>query len=103
MPLDNPDPSDPMVLVGIELPGDAESMRDMAYTFSEEFARMAYSEKRLLSIFQSPFYRAAHDAYKILGKEAIKQIIRECVEVWGTARSVDRDGPTGSTQESSDC
>ena len=86
-----------MVLVGVELPGDAESMRDMAYTFSEEFARMAYGEERLLGVFQSPFYRAAHAAYKILGEEAIKQIIRECVEVWGTAHSVDRDGPTKST------
>ena len=97
MPLDNPDPSDPMVLVGVELPGDAESMRDMAYAFSEEFARMAYTEERLLCIFQSPFYRAAHDAYRILGEDAIRQIIRECVEVWGTARSSDGDGSAEST------
>ncbi len=86
MPLDKPDPSDPMVLVGIDLPGDAESMRDMAYTFAEEFSRMAYTEAKLLRVFRSPFYRAAHEAYKTLGEQAIQQIIRECVQVWGSAR-----------------
>ena len=92
MPLDDPAPTDPMELVGVELPGDAKSMRDMAYAFSEEFSRMGYSEGKLLSVFRLPFYRAAHEAYKTLGEEAIQQIIRECVQVWGSGRLVDRDG-----------
>lgn len=82
MPYNDPDPTDPNVLVGVVLPADAEAMREMAYVFAEEFARMGYDGKQLLSLFKNPFYVGAHGAYRILGEEAIQSIIDQCLLAW---------------------
>jgi hypothetical protein len=83
MPYDDPDPTDPNVLVGVELPGTAESTRDMAYVFAEEFARMGFNKKKLLHVFQTPFYAGAHRAYLELGEAEIEKIVDECLGIWG--------------------
>ncbi len=84
MPHDKYEPDDPMMLVGVGLPGGPESSRDMAYTFAEEFARMGYGEQDLLRLFQDPFYQSAHSAFELLGEKAIIEIVGECVGVWET-------------------
>jgi len=86
VPYNDPDPSDPNVLVGVVLPADAEAMREMAYVFAEEFARMGYGKSQLLSVFQNPFYAGAHGAYRTLGEKNIQAIIDECINVWGRSR-----------------
>ena len=83
MPYNDPDPSDPNVLVGVVLPADAEAMREMAYVFAEEFVRMGYGKSQLLSVFQNPFYAGAHGAYRTLGEAEILTIIDECMNAWG--------------------
>lgn len=83
MPYDDPDPSDPNMLVGVEVPGTAGSTRDMAYVFAEEFARMGFNKMRLLRVFQTPFYAGAHRAYLELGRVEIEEIVDECLGVWG--------------------
>ena len=83
MPYNDPDPTDPNMLVGVMLPADAESMRDMAYVFAEEFARMGYAREQLLWLFKNPFYGGAHGAYRSLGEEETLSIIDECVAAWG--------------------
>jgi hypothetical protein len=70
------------MLVGVALPGSPEAMRDMAYVFAEEFARMGFDTCRLLRLFQDPFYAGAHQAYRALGRDAIQGIVEECVSVW---------------------
>jgi len=86
MPYNDPDPTDPTVLVGVVLPAGAEATLEMAHIFAEEFARMGHDKKQLLSIFQNPFYAGAHQAYRALGEEKIESIIEECLAVWGRAR-----------------
>lgn len=86
MPYNDPDPTDPNILVGVVLPADAETMRDMAYAFAEEFVRMGYNQKQLLSIFQNPYYAGANGAYRTLGEKNIQAIIDECINVWGRSR-----------------
>ncbi len=90
MPYNDPDPADPNVLVGVMLPADAEAMREMAYVFAEEFARMGHGEEGLLRVFRTPFYAGAHGAYLALGEETICAIIEECVNAWGGVRFVER-------------
>ena len=83
MPYGAPDPTDPNVLVGVELPADQEATRDMAWVFAEEFARMGFDAPRILGLFQSPFYAGAHRALRRLGETEVAAIIRECVGVFG--------------------
>jgi hypothetical protein len=89
---------DPMALVGVVLPADAEAMRDMAYVFAEEFARSGFDARRILSLFQQPFYRGAHQAYVHLGEAAIRTIIAECTQIWGRVRIIEHtpDGEEGA-------
>ena len=86
MPYNDPDPTDPNILVGVVLPADAEAEREMAYVFAEEFVRMGYNRKRLLSLFKTPFYAGAYGAYRALGEEVIQSIIDECLNAWGRNR-----------------
>ena len=84
MPWDEPDPTDPTVLVGVELPASVEATREMAWVFAEEFARMGFDARRILSLFRSPFYAGAHQALRVLGEREVGVIVAECVAVWGT-------------------
>jgi hypothetical protein len=88
------------MLVGVELPADADTTEDMAYVFAEEFARLGFNKKRLMSLFKSPFYAGAHRAYIELGEEVIEKIIDECVAIWGRVRIVDREAGVKLPQQS---
>jgi hypothetical protein len=83
MPYDDPDPSDPNILVGVEIPGSEEVEVDMAYVFAEEFVRLGFSEERLEALFRHPFYAGANRSLLILGEEKIRALIHETVSVWG--------------------
>lgn len=71
------EPDDPMEIVGVVLdrPIDGRGLDDMARTFVEEYALMGWSAKRILSLFQHPFYGGAHDAYEALGEARIRELI----------------------------
>jgi hypothetical protein len=86
MPFQDPDPTDPNMLVGVVLPADAEATREMAYVFAEEFARMGYTREQLLSLFKNRFYGGAHGAYQALGESETIAIIDECLNAWGQIR-----------------
>ncbi|MBI4245569.1 MAG: hypothetical protein HY614_00125 [Candidatus Rokubacteria bacterium] len=87
MPYGEPDPTDPTVLVGVELPAAREATRDMAWVFAEEFARMGFAAPRILTLFRSPFYAGAHAALRQLGEPEVTAIVTECVSVWGRHRT----------------
>ncbi len=91
MPYDDPDPTDPTMLVGVVLPAAAEAMRDMAYVFAEEFARMGFDANGILRLFREPFYAGAHQAYRTLGEGAVQGIVEECAAIWGRQRKVAND------------
>jgi len=94
MPYKDPDPTDPNMLVGVMLPGDAEATRDMAYVFAEEFARMGYSREQLLWLFKNPFYGGAHGAYRAIGEQETLTIIDECLNIWGRVQVTIQDVST---------
>jgi hypothetical protein len=83
MPYRDPDPADPNILIGVEAPAGPASDVEMAYVFAEEFARLGFSEKRLLALFHNPFYAGAHRALGTVGEEKIQAIIAETVGIWG--------------------
>jgi hypothetical protein len=90
MPYDEADATDPLELVAVALPADADAQREMAYVFAEEFARLGHDAARILALFRNPFYAGAHGAYRILGDETTRAIIDDCLAVWGRVRLVDR-------------
>jgi hypothetical protein len=90
MPYDDPDPEDPMMLVGVALPAGPEAARDMACVFAEEFARSGFGAARILDLFRAPHYAGAHQAWRMLGDPAIRSIVDETVAIWGRLRPVDR-------------
>jgi hypothetical protein len=83
MPFADPGPADPTVLVGVALPAEADTTRDMAWVFAEEFARLGFDAPRILRLFRSPFYAGAHQALRRLGEPAVVAIVEECVGVFG--------------------
>ncbi|MBM3279568.1 MAG: hypothetical protein FJY95_16035 [Candidatus Handelsmanbacteria bacterium] len=91
MPLHEPDATDPMVFVGVTLPGDLEATREMAYVFAEEFARLGHPAARIMDLFRKPFYQGAHQAFLALEEEEIGRIVAECVGLWGRFAWVDQD------------
>jgi hypothetical protein len=86
MPYNDPDATDPNMLVGVMLTANAEATRDMAYVFAEEFARLGYTREQLLWLFKNPFYGGAHGAYQALGEKQTLSIIDECLNAWGQAK-----------------
>lgn len=99
MPYNDPDPTDPSVLIGVGLTVDAEATTDMAYVFAEEFARMGYDADRLMRLFRNPFYAGAHDAYRRLGEAEVRRIAEECVGAWGSLRFVAQDSDAADEEE----
>jgi len=95
MPYDDPDPSDPTMLVGVALPGSPQATLDMAYAFAEEFARAGMGEEAIFGLFADAFYAGPHRAYRALGDRAVREIVRECVGVWGRAPGRVVDAPAG--------
>jgi hypothetical protein len=90
MPYDDPDPHDPMQLMGVGVPCDADTHREMASVFAEEFARLGYDRQKILGLFRNPFYAAAHRAFQALGEVEIERLVKEVAEVWSRVRITDR-------------
>ncbi len=89
---------DPMELVGVALPADEDAVREMAYTFAEEFAQLGYGEERLLKLFRTPFYGGAHQAWSALGEAEIRRIVKESLDAFGGVRFVVRSAGTPSPE-----
>ena len=91
MPYDDPEPDDPHLLVGVNLPGDEASTREMAAAFADEFAQMGFDRERLLQVFASPFYAGAHAACELLGDPEIARIVDESLRAYGGQRFAVKD------------
>ncbi|MBI4841069.1 MAG: hypothetical protein HY803_08345 [candidate division NC10 bacterium] len=99
MPYDDPDPTDPQMLVGVVLPSNEEATREMAYVFAEEFARMGFDAQGIANLFRDPFYAGAHQVYRALGAEAVDEIVRECVGIWGRTAGTIQEAPAAVQED----
>jgi hypothetical protein len=91
MPYDEPDETDPMLLVGVELDADEAATLESARVFADEFAQLGFDETRLLAVFRSPAYAGPHRAHRILGEAKVGEIVREYVGFWSAVRFRERD------------
>lgn len=86
MPRKDPEGDDPHELVGVVLPGDEASTREMARAFAEEFVQLEWSREQIQGLFRNPAYGGAHGALQALGSKEIDRIIDEAVELFGGFR-----------------
>ena len=94
MPKDEFDHADPMELVGLLLPGDEATTEAMAETFVEEYVRMGWDERRLMTLFINPTFLATHRIYRLKGEGYVRELIRRmCVKWGGRVTAVSRTLP----------
>lgn len=87
MPKDEFVSEDPMDLVGMVLPGEPGQLEAMAETFVEEYVRMGWDERRLMTLFTNPMFLATHRIYRQKGEAYVRSLIRQVSDKW----SVNRD------------
>ena len=92
MPYDDPDPSDPTMLVGVTAPGGPDAMACMARVFADEFARLGLDERALFALFEDPHYAGPHAALQALGVPLVLTIIQEAVARWPRVTIIDAPG-----------
>ena len=92
MPYDDPEVDDPQELVGVELPGDETVTFEMAAAFADEFAQLGFTRPQILGLFRRAEYTGAHQAWTLLGEDAIATLVDESLAVWGRVRYVVTDG-----------
>lgn len=84
MPYDDPDPTDPMTLHGVELSVDeAGAVREMAECFVEEFIRLGHGPAAIMELFLAGEFAGPSLAMKQMGREEIESLIRDQFQRWG--------------------
>ena len=83
MPHDEFVDEDPMRLVGMVLPGEPGQLEAMAECFVEEYVRMGWDERRLMTLFVNPMFLATHRIYRQKGEGYVRGLIRRVCAQWG--------------------
>ncbi len=100
MPYDDPDPTDPMTLHGVEVGAESEeAMRDMAACFIEEYARLGFDAERTLRMFRTRGYAGPYLAYTTLGEHAIRMLVEDNASLyaWRGQRAPIEERANGNT------
>lgn len=87
MPYDDPDPTDPMTLHGVELETTSEDATvDMAECFIDEYARLGFDANRILHMFKTKGYAGPYMATTVLGEARIRELVDAVLSRWGGRR-----------------
>jgi hypothetical protein len=82
MPRDEFVDEDPMELVGMVLPGEPGQLEAMAECLVEEYVRLGWDERRLMTLFVNPMFLATHRIYHEKGEEYVRGLIRRTCSKW---------------------
>lgn|SRR5512143_1560615 len=83
MTQENFEPQDPFELVGMVIPGEPGELEAMAECFVEEYVRLGWDEKRLMTIFRSPMFLATNRIYRQKGEAYVRDLIHGVLARWG--------------------
>jgi hypothetical protein len=78
---------DPMELVGMVLPGECGQLERMAECIVEEYVRMGWDEKRLMTIFVHPMFLATHRVYLQKGELYVRELIQDTCNRYRISRT----------------
>jgi hypothetical protein len=82
MPKDEFVAEDPLELIGMVLPGQAGQLEAMAECIVEEYVRMGWDERRLLTLFTNPLFMATHRIFQSKGEDYVRELIRTISLKW---------------------
>ena len=82
MPYTEPKSDDPMELVGMVMPGEPGQLEAMAECIVEEYVRLGWDARRLLTLFVNPMFMATHRIYRQKGEAYVQELIDRMCEKW---------------------
>jgi hypothetical protein len=71
-----------MELVGTLLPAEAGQLEAMAEALVEEYVRLGWSERRLITLFVNPTFLATHNIFRQKGEAYVLELIRRTLAKW---------------------
>jgi hypothetical protein len=74
---------DPLSLHGVEVPGDVDVMMCMLV---EDYARMGWDLKGIVTLAGDPFYQAFHGLYLRLGEDSFRRRVSDILSRVGVTR-----------------
>ena len=77
MPIDEFCDEDPLELVGMVMPGEEGQLERMAETIVEEYARMGWDQKRLMTLFTNPMFMSTYRVYQLKGAGYVENLIQQ--------------------------
>ena len=101
MPKQEPDQTDPLELLGVEVDDPSgESLRLMAECFAEEFLMLGYTPGEVMELFRSREHQLAHRAWAELGEVRLYALVQELSAPWQALRERVSGAKSASTPES---
>ncbi len=83
MPYYEPESDDPMELVGMVMPGEPGQLEAMAECLVEEYVRLGWDARRLMTLFVNPLFMATHRIYRQKGEAYVHELIDRMCAKWG--------------------
>lgn len=83
MPYNEPESDDPMELVGMVMPGEPGQLEAMAECLVEEYVRLGWDARRLMTLFVNPMFMATHRIYRQKGEAYVSELIDRVCAKWG--------------------
>jgi hypothetical protein len=88
------DHEDPFELIGMVMPGEPGQLEAMAECLVEEYARMGWDERRLMTLFVNPMFMATYRIYRQKGEAYVQDLIARICSRW--TLEINRDATTRS-------
>jgi hypothetical protein len=74
---------DPMEMIGMVMPGEPGQLEAMAECLVEEYVRLGWDARRLMTLFVNPMFMATHRIYRQKGEAYVRELIDQTCAKWG--------------------
>ena len=74
---------DPMEMIGMVMGGEPGQLEAMAECLVEEYVRLGWDARRLMTLFVNPMFMATHRIYQQKGEAYVRELIDRTCAKWG--------------------
>ena len=71
-----------MELTGMVMPGEPGQLEAMAECLVEEYVRLGWDERRLMTLFVNPMFMATYRVYRQKGEAYVRDLIHTTCAKW---------------------